>query len=422
MAVQAVFGGELAWVADNDPGVAKILAARFPDVPNLGDITEACWAAVESVDILTAGFPCQDISTAGKRAGLRKGNRSGLWFEVARAITELRPSVVVIENVKELLSERADGDMEPCTWCLGDAGDERAMRALGAVLSDLATLGFDAEWTSLPAAGVGCCHRRWRVFVLAWRAAADARDRAIAQWSWGTWRQAWQWTPKRAVANGRGPVAGVPIAADTESLGRQRHYVPPPATLRGTHGLDLGPAIGSLLPTPNATDGQGGPRAVPERRTSHGTDHGPRLRDVAPALFKTPTAQLAVNGGSQPPGKRREGGHGPTLADQVEHEIATDQHGLVVDWQQYEAAVRRHEAVSGVSAPCPVEPGRTGMRLAPRFVEWMMTLPAGWVTSVPGLSRNAQLKALGNGVVPPQAELALRILLDRAAASNETAA
>lgn len=85
-------------------------------------------------------------------------------------------------------------------------------------------------------------------------------------------------------------------------------------------GTPLAMAV-RMLQTPNATDGQGGPRALPERRTSRGRDHGPRLRDAAPALLKTPTAQLAVNGGSQHPDKRKAGGHGPTLADQVEHQL-----------------------------------------------------------------------------------------------------
>ena len=65
MAVEQVLGGELAWVADNDPGASAILAHRFPGVPNLGDITTVDWAAVEPVDVLTAGFPCQDVSCAG---------------------------------------------------------------------------------------------------------------------------------------------------------------------------------------------------------------------------------------------------------------------------------------------------------------------------------------------------------------------
>src|SRR5262245_21893271 len=84
MAVHEVLGGELAWVADPDPGAAKVLAHRHPWTPNLGDITTTDWSTVPPVDILTAGFPCQDISNAGKRAGI-EGARSGIWRNVADA-------------------------------------------------------------------------------------------------------------------------------------------------------------------------------------------------------------------------------------------------------------------------------------------------------------------------------------------------
>lgn len=69
MAVQAVFGGDLAWVADPDPGAAAILAHRYPAVKNLGDLTAVDWAAVEPVDLLALGFPCQPVSAAGRRKG-----------------------------------------------------------------------------------------------------------------------------------------------------------------------------------------------------------------------------------------------------------------------------------------------------------------------------------------------------------------
>jgi DNA (cytosine-5)-methyltransferase 1 len=174
LAVHEVLGGELAWVADNDPGAAAILAHRFPSVPNLGDITVTDWAAVEPVDILTAGFPCQDVSCAGGRAGLRVGNRTGVWAHVARAIDALRPSLVVLENVRGLLSAGADSDMELCPWCLGEAGDELALRASGAVLGDLADLGYDAQWVLVSAASAGAPHRRERVFFTAWPAADTA--------------------------------------------------------------------------------------------------------------------------------------------------------------------------------------------------------------------------------------------------------
>ena len=86
-AVEEVIGGELAWVADIDPGASAILAHRFPSLPNLGDISAVDWSAVEPVDVLTAGFPCQDVSCAGGRAGLREGNRTGVWAYVARGST-----------------------------------------------------------------------------------------------------------------------------------------------------------------------------------------------------------------------------------------------------------------------------------------------------------------------------------------------
>lgn len=88
----------------------------------------------------------------------------------------------------------------------------------------------------------------------------------------------------------------------------------------------------------------------------------------------------------------------------------------VIQWGVYEPAIRRWEAVLGREAPAPTETGpKGGQRLSPRAVEWMMGLPAGHVTAVPGISRNEQLKALGNGVVPAQAAAALRILLPHVA-------
>ena len=89
------------------------------------------------------------------------------------------------------------------------------------------------------------------------------------------------------------------------------------------------------------------------------------------------------------------------------------EHGNGQDWREYDAAIRRHETTFGRPAPPPTQPGRNGQpRLSPTFVEWLMGLPAGHVTDVPGLSRNDQLKALGNGVVPRQAEAATRAFLE----------
>jgi DNA (cytosine-5)-methyltransferase 1 len=159
--VSSVLDAETAWVSDVDKGACKILAHRFPDVPNLGDITTIDWSTVEPVDIITGGFPCTDLSKIGGRDGLKPGTRSGLWHHMAHAISILRPAVVVAENVRGLLSGEATSDMEPCPWCLGDASG-CAMRALGVVLADLAERGYDAQWTCVRASDAGAPHERER--------------------------------------------------------------------------------------------------------------------------------------------------------------------------------------------------------------------------------------------------------------------
>lgn len=176
LGVELAFGPlEHVWHAEVDPDASKVLAAHWPDVPNLGDLTAVDWSQVEPVDVVTAGFPCQDVSTAGKRAGLKPGTRSGLWLHIAHAISVLRPRLVVLENVEGLLSAATDSEVESCPWCLGDTPTDLVVRALGAVLADLASIGFDAEWETVPASAVGAAHRRKRVFIVAWPAADPPR-------------------------------------------------------------------------------------------------------------------------------------------------------------------------------------------------------------------------------------------------------
>lgn len=167
LAVNAYYGSETVWVSDIDKGANKILAHHHPDIPNLGDISKVDWATVGEVDILSGGFPCQDVSAAGLRKGMIQGTRSGLWAEFARAIQALQPKLVVIENVRGLLSARSrDSIVESCEWCVGEGSDIH-MRALGTVLGDLAELGYDAQWHGLLAAEVGAPHSRFRVFITA---------------------------------------------------------------------------------------------------------------------------------------------------------------------------------------------------------------------------------------------------------------
>lgn len=305
IAVQQVLGGQVAVHVDNDPGATAILAHHWPHVPNLGDITAVDWHGLDvrlaPIRILTGGFPCQDVSAAGRRAGLTPDSRSGLWTHMARAIAVLQPQLVVIENVRGLLSATAHRDVEPGPAGLGDGGAEPVLRALGAVLGDLAQLGYDAVWHGLRAADVGAPHGRFRVFI----AAVPNADSAARV----EWRQ--------------------PAPGQAESWGSR-------ADARGRSGVA-------------AADGQ---RQVP-----------------------------------------------------IGSESAVEQ-----DWVEYEPAIRRWEHVLGRPAPEPTMPAARSVNpvLSPRFVEWLMGLPTGHVTDVPGLSCDEQFIALGNGVVPQQAAAALR--------------
>lgn len=135
LSVMDVLDAEIAWHCQYDPDdkhqyAAKILDAHWPGVPNHGDITAVDWTSVEPVDILTAGFPCQPVSNAGKRKG-HEDDR-WLWPDVADAVRALRPRLVFLENVSAIL-----------------------VRGFGAVADSLAALGYDFAWTCLRASDVG---------------------------------------------------------------------------------------------------------------------------------------------------------------------------------------------------------------------------------------------------------------------------
>lgn len=171
LGVCAAFGWDpwqsIVWHADNDKAASKVLAHRFPNVPNLGDITVVDWATVPPVEVLIGGTPCQDLSHAGRRDGMKEGTRSNLWVQMREAVAVLTPRMVIWENVMGALSADADSEMEPCTGCVGDGTGEPVLRALGRVVGDLSTLGYDSRWTTVRASAVGACHKRERVFLAA---------------------------------------------------------------------------------------------------------------------------------------------------------------------------------------------------------------------------------------------------------------
>ena len=144
LAVSSVFGASTAWLCEVDKYASKVLEHRFPDVPNLGDVTAVDWGSVEPVDIIAGGSPCQDVSVAGGRAGMSEGTRSNLWVAMRDAISIIKPSFVVWENVRGALSAKADTNLESCPGCVGNTGrsGKPFLRALGRVLGDLSSLGL----------------------------------------------------------------------------------------------------------------------------------------------------------------------------------------------------------------------------------------------------------------------------------------
>lgn len=96
LALHEVFGAVPVWHADPDPAAARLLAHHHPDIPNHGDITRTDWSRVAPVDILTGGWPCQPFSLAGRRKGA--ADERAIWPEVARAVRDLRPRLVVLSR------------------------------------------------------------------------------------------------------------------------------------------------------------------------------------------------------------------------------------------------------------------------------------------------------------------------------------
>lgn len=134
------------WQVEKDQACLALLEKKWPNVRRLTDVKEAGNATLERVDLICGGFPCQDLSVAGKRAGL-DGERSGLWFEFERIIEELEPRWVVIENVPGLLSSRGGADF-------------------AVILQGLVKLGYGVAWRVLDAQYFGVAQRRRRVFIV----------------------------------------------------------------------------------------------------------------------------------------------------------------------------------------------------------------------------------------------------------------
>ena len=324
-AVEELTGGEVVWQSETDPAASRVLAHHWPGVPNLGDLKAVEWASVEPVDVVCAGFPCQPVSSEGRRKAL--ADERWLWDDIARALGDLgtRPRWVFLENVRGLLT--AGGGL-----------------AFGRVVHDLAHFGYVGRYRLLPASAVGAPHQRERVFVLA--CLADSGGPPGGQ-------------PGDAFAG-----TGSQAPGDPAQPGRCSR---PPADA-GSH---------FLRPEPECVGGGGG------------------------SLGAGAPGQAAADAGCVRVGLRRDAGsgEGSHACGQV------DPAGGCRGFGAFQPAIDRWGAVLGRPAPA----GLDGRRVNPRFVEWMMGFPEGWVTDLVG--RRDALRCLGNAVVSLQALAAYRSLL-----------
>ena len=306
-----------------------MLAARFPGVSNLGDLTAVLdWRQVEPVDVVCAGYPCQPYSHAGKRQG--DDDDRAIFAFIADAIGVLRPRVVVLENVAGHLT-------------LGGPG----------VIGTLTSMGYDdIRWGVVRASDAGAPHKRARWFC---------------------------------------------VASDTDGVAG-------PATVAGDRRRGEVAQLGEVERVVGS-DGGAAADAGSER-------HGPRQDARAVGLLdgrdeETPRQRQRaraepVNRGGTPAADASGRFRSRTIPRPLWPESGNGSERFGV----YQPAIQRWSGQLGRRSPNPLD--RDG-RLSPPFVEWMMGLPDGHVCGL-GMSRTAELKMLGNGVVPAQAALALTVL------------
>lgn len=150
-------GFETVAFCEIEPFPRRVLAKHWPGVPCYNDVRELTAAKLSAdgivVDVITGGFPCQDLSVAGAQRGI-DAERSGLWSEIIRLVRELRSQFLIVENVANLLRGPTE---QPGAW-------------FGRVLGDLAECGYDAEWQNIRAGSIGLPHERQRAWLVAYPA------------------------------------------------------------------------------------------------------------------------------------------------------------------------------------------------------------------------------------------------------------
>lgn len=459
------------WHAENDPGAAAVLAHHWPHTPNLGDLTAVDFTQVEPVRILIAGYPCQGESFAGRRGGHE--DERWLWPHVARSIRVVRPELVLLENVPGHLSlgfGRVLADLASIgyvgSWLCVRASDVGAphRRERVFIAAYPADTDLDELWTQPvtesrrgPAAGPRAAGQGGDSLLptpgarLGDGRGAPAPDLAADRVGSGRRNLddavALLPTPTKSdtTGPGRATVHGVNLRTAAQTLlptpGATDTGGPRPVAEQRTHdGPDHGPRLQdvavNLLPTPAARDHKGADRRGERPDGARRTDLQRSLPGVVGDLLPTPRATDGTKGGPNQRGSSGDLMLPSAVMDLLPTPVVTDSEGArnatanrrnpkpttntgswtlgdiahANRWGRYTDAITRWETATGRPAPDPTEPGTRGQpRLSPRFVEWMMGLPAGWVTDHVG--RNPALRILGNGVVPTQGALAIAALL-----------
>jgi len=351
LAAERAFNGRVVWHCEIERHPQRVLRRRWPDAVLHEDVRTLTAATAEPIDVLTGGFPCQDLSVAGKRAGL-DGNRSGLYHEMLRIVGEFGPQYVVFENVPPLLKYRHRVD------------------------NDLRGLGYGAIWQTMAAEDVGAPHRRLRVWVLA--------VRGLAQW---------ELLPRPSA---QGDLFAPWVDADAADGLWPTATTHDHATMYAQGDEPLGHA--ARWPTPAAADGAG------SRRPPAGTSPTGRRPDGSKATvglqtaasWPTPTRQDGCNNGG--PSQRERNtpplnacvGDGSASAGVLNPAWVELLMGYPVGWTDPDDdAAGAHAWPSGRGEQQhDHEPPRL---VPPKSVR----------------NRGARLKALGNAVVPQCAEAAL---------------
>ena len=459
MGVQLALGTmRTAWVSDIEPGPNKILAERFPDAPNLGDITTIDWDQVEPVDIITGGSPCQDLSLAGARAGMKPGTRSGLWESMTHAIEQLQPRLVVWENVQGALSakafsesDRSDSERHRLCVCGGidrRGGEHSHRRDEGEVVrpengprdDEASSKRYDGTSSrvrrdpsdhapSYREMGGGMDVLRSRGGL---REASAGRDSVFENQE--TSRRVGH--PSKRDQEGTATADEWTVSVDGSGAGKV------PKNQTGGQGAQSQGSrghcgkCGGCLNEPCADSNMGffeglvDERAAAQRPTK---EKGQPLRALGRVLgdlanlgydaewttvrasdVGAPHRRERVFVVAYPSGERLER-YWPQRT-QEEHAVVGSDPVLLPQatqrWGDYAPAIKRWEQVLGRPAPAPTQPSRSGKpQLSPRFVEFLMGLPQGWVTDT-DTTRAQQLRALGNGVVPQQAAYALTEIIN----------